>query len=84
VRGLIDANTPIGVTTSWRDQDKIIQARAKIADALVQQCIDNGLTVATARDVFDRAEAKLEMLINDCPVAQLCTRPTSPTGSQKP
>lgn len=81
---MIDANSPIGVTASWRDQDKIIQARAKIADALVQQCIDNGLTVATARDVFDRAEAKLEMLINDCPVAQLCTRPTSPTGNQKP
>lgn len=81
---MIDANTPIGVTTSWRDQDKIIQARAKIADALVQQCIDNGLTVAAARDVFDRAKVKLELLINDCPVAQLCTRPTSPTGSQKP
>ena len=81
---MVDVNTPIGVTTSWRDQDAIIQARAKIADALVQQCIDNGLTVATARDVFDRAEAKLEMLINDCPVAQLCARPTSPTGSQKP
>jgi hypothetical protein len=81
---LVDVNSSFLVTTSWREQDEIIQPREKIADALVQQCIDNGLTVATSRDVFDRAEAKLEMLINDFPVAQLCTRQTSPTGSQKP
>lgn len=84
VRGLFDVNSPIDITTSWREQNAIIEARAKIADALVQQCIDNGLTVATARDVLHRAEKKLEMLISGFPVAGLCARPTSPTGSQKP
>lgn len=70
--------------TGWDEIEEIISAREAITDEVVEVFVRNGLTVATARDVFDRAEAKLEMLINDFPVAQLCTRPTSPTGSQKP
>ena len=69
---------------SWEERAQINMQRQAIADTLVQQCIDNGLTVATAHDVLERARKTLERLVNGFPVAGLCTRPTSHTDDQKP
>ena len=81
----IDVNKPItAIETTWKERKQIDEKRQAIADALVQQCIDNGLTVATAHDVLDRAKRKLERLVNGFPVAGLCTHPSSPTDTQTP
>ena len=69
---------------SWEERNQINMQRQAIADTLVQQCIDNGLTVATAHDVLDRAKRKLDALVNGFPVAGLYTHPSFPTDSQKP
>lgn len=69
---------------SWEERTQINMQRQAIADALVQQCIDNGLTVATAHDVLDRAKRKLDALVNGFPVAGLYTHLSFQTDSQKP
>ena len=82
---MVDVNASItDPRRSWEDRSAINAKRQAIADTLVQQCIDNGLTVATAHDVLDRAKTRLERLVNDFPVAGLCTHPSCPTDSQKP
>lgn len=81
----VDVNKSIiAIETTWKERKQIDEKRQTIADALVQQCVDNGLTVATAYDVLDRAKRKLERLVNGFPVAGLCTRPSSQTDSQTP
>ena len=81
---MVDANSPISWTNFSRENERIVKMREDIADALVQQCIDNGLTVATARDVLERAGKKLDRMVNGFPVAGLCARPNSETDERKP
>ena len=77
-------NDKVTVTMSWTKQKEIVMAREKVADELIDVLIRNELTIDTARDVLARATKRIEQMVSDCRVDALCTRPSSPTGSQKP
>lgn len=83
VRGLdINASIHADGFTEWDEIEQIVTAREAIADEIIEVFARNSLTVMTAHDILDRVDARIEAAVNGSPVGALCTRRTSPKGSQ--
>lgn len=67
---------------SFADCEKLTAKRTALAEEVLEHFSDLGLTVATARDVLDRAGKLLDRMVSSSPVAQLQTRPTLQTDDR--